>query len=159
MQSGNFIQAANDLLLAQSMDPSNAELGELAAEARRRSSAQRASDHFDRAQASEAMGSHAAAVASYRAALEADPRHARAAAAGARAALSAGDLTAAQELAQAGVRAAPGLGFVHESLGLVLEAVGEKKEARKELERAVELDPKLELAKERLRKMRWGILG
>jgi Flp pilus assembly protein TadD len=49
--------------------------------------------------------------------------------------------------------------MAHEALGLVLEAQGDKKEARRALEKAVELDPKLELAKERLRKLRWGILG
>ncbi len=36
MQAGNFVQAANDLLLAQSMDPSNPGLGTLAAEAKRK---------------------------------------------------------------------------------------------------------------------------
>ncbi len=159
MQLGNYTQAANDLLLAQSIDPGNAELGTLAAEAKRRSSAQKASEHFEKALAAEAMGSYSAAVASYRAALEADPRHARAAAAGARAALAAGDTSSARELAQAGVRASPGTALVHEALGLVLEAQGDKREARRELEKALELDPKLESARERLKKMRWGILG
>jgi tetratricopeptide (TPR) repeat protein len=159
MQAGNFVQAANDLLLAQSMDPSNPDLGTLAAEAKRKGAAQRAAEHFDKGQASQAMGAHGAAVAAYRAALEADPRHARAAAAGVRAALAANDLGTARELASAGVRAAPGLGLVHEALGLALEAAGEKKEARKAFERAVELDPKLELARERIKKLRWGILG
>ena len=159
MQQGSYNQAANDLLLAQSIDPSNAELAAMAAEARRRSGAQKASELFEKALAAEAMGSYAAAVTSYRAALEADPRHARAAAAGARAAVAAGDLTAARELAQAGVRAAPGMAVVHEALGLVLEAQGDRKEARRALEKALELDPKLEAARERLKKMRWGILG
>lgn len=159
MQAGNYGQAANDLLLAQSIDPSNAELSALAAEARRRSGAQKATEHYDKALAAEAMGSHGAALAAFRAALEADPRHARAAAAGARAAIAAGDLTAARELAQAGVRAAPGMAAVHEALGLVLEAQGDKKEARRALEKALELDPKLEAARERLKKLRWGILG
>ena len=159
MEVGNFTQASNDLLLAQSMDPSNAELGALAADARRRGTGQRASEHFEKAQMAEATGAHSSALASYRAALEADPRHARAAAAGARAALSAGDLAAARELAQAGIRAAPGMGAAHEASGLVLEAAGDKKEAKKAYERALELDPKLEQAKERLKKLRWGILG
>lgn len=159
MESGNYGQAANDLLLAQGIDPSNSAVVALAAEAKRRSSAQRASDHYEKALAAEAMGSHASAVAGFRAALEADPRHARAAAAGARSAIAAGDLVAARDLAQAGVRAAPGVGAVHEALGLVLEAQGDKKEARRALEKALELDPKLELARERLKKLRWGILG
>ena len=159
LESGKFGQAANDLLLAQSIDPSNAELAELAAEAKRRSSAQRASELYEKALANEALGSLPAALADFRAALEADPRHARAAAAGARAALALGDLATARELAQAAVRTAPGMAIVHEALGLVLDAQGDKREARRALEKALELDPKLELAKERLRKLRWGILG
>lgn len=159
MQAGNFVQAANDLLLAQSMDPSNPGLGTLAAEAKRKGASQRAAEHFDKGQAAQAMGTHGAAVACYRAALEANPHHARAAAAGVRAALATSDLAVARELANAGIRAAPGMGLVHEALGLALEAAGEKREARKAYERALELDPKLELAKERLKKLRWGILG
>ncbi|HYD39314.1 MAG TPA: tetratricopeptide repeat protein [Anaeromyxobacter sp.] len=159
MELGNYAQAANDLLLAQSIDPSNPELAGLAAEAKRRSSVQRASESYEKGVAAEAMGSNASALAAFRAALEADPRHARAAAAGVRAALALGDAAAARELALAGVRASPGVGLVHEALGLALEAQGEKKEARRALEKALELDPKLELAKERLRKLRWGILG
>jgi curved DNA-binding protein CbpA len=159
MAAGNYAQASNDLLLAQSIDPSNLELSTLAAEAKRRSSVQRASEAYEKGQASEAMGANAAAFAAYRAAVEADPRHVRAAAAGARAAIAVGDLEGARELAQAGVRASPGVGLAHEALGLVHEAMGDKKEARRSLEKALELDPKLELSKERLRKLRWGILG
>jgi curved DNA-binding protein CbpA len=159
LEAGQFAQASNDLLLAQGMEPSNPQIAALAAEARRRAGAQRATEHWEKAQAAEAMGSWASAVAEYKAAVEADPRHVRAAAAGARAALTLGDLGAARELAQAAVRAQPGAGMAHEALGLVLEAQGDKKEARRALEKAVELDPKLETAKERLRKLRWGILG
>jgi len=159
LERGDFISAANDLQLAQSIDPSNAELSALATEAKRRGAAQRASEHFDKGMAAEAMGSFATAAAEYRTALDADPRHVRAAASGARMALKLGDLAAAREMAQAGVRAGPGVGVAQEALGLVLEAQGEKKEARRALEKALELDPKLELAKERLKKLRWGILG
>jgi len=159
LERGDYLAAANDLQLAQSIDPSNAELSALAAEAKRRGAAQRAGEQFDKAVTAEAMGSFSAAAAGYRAALDADPRHVRAAAAGARMALKLGDLSAAREMAQAAVRAGPGLGVAHEALGLVLEAQGDKKEARRALEKAVELDPKLELAKERLKKLRWGILG
>lgn len=159
LRAGQVAQAANDLLLAQGMDPQNAELAALAAEARRRAATQRAGDAFERALAAEAMGNHGRALAAFREALEADPRHARAAAGGARAALAAGDVAAARELAEAGVRAAPSAGFAHEALGEVLEAQGARKEARRALERAVELDPKLEQARERLKRLRWSFLG
>jgi tetratricopeptide (TPR) repeat protein len=159
MESGNYAQAVNDLLLAQSIDPSSGELSTLLVEAKRRSTSQKASEHYDKGAAAEAMGSLSKALSEYRAAVEADPRNARAAASGARAAVAVGDLSTARELAQAGVRAAPSLAAAHEALGLVLEAQGDRKEARREMEKALELDPKLELAKERLRKLRWGILG
>jgi tetratricopeptide (TPR) repeat protein len=158
-QAGRFGQAANDFLLAAGMDPGNAETAALAAEARKRAAAQKGADQYDKGSAAEAMGSPSAALAAYRAALEADPRHVRAAAAGSRVALALGDLSGARELANAAVRAAPGMGLAHEALGLVLEAQGEKKEARRVLERALELDPRLEGARERLKKLRWGILG
>ncbi|HET6439873.1 MAG TPA: tetratricopeptide repeat protein [Anaeromyxobacter sp.] len=156
---GKGKEAAADLLLAQGLDPGNAEVAALAAEARQKATAQKTAEHWEKAVAAEALGALSTAVEEYRAALESDPRQSRAAAAGVRAALALRDLAAARELAQAGLRGAPGVGAVHEAMGLVLEAQGDKKEARRELERALELDPKLEMAKERLRKLRWGILG
>jgi curved DNA-binding protein CbpA len=158
-QAGDFSRAANDLALAQSLDPGNTELASLAAEAKRRAAAKRAAEHYDKGLTAEAMGTPGQALTAYRAALEADPRHVRAGAAGARVALALGDPAAARELAQAAVRASPGTGLAHEALGMALEALGDKKEARRALEKALELDPKLEAAKERLRKLRWGILG
>ncbi|MFY3744201.1 tetratricopeptide repeat protein [Anaeromyxobacter sp. Red801] len=159
LQAGQVAQAANDLVLAQGMDPQNAEVAALAAEARGRAAVQRAGDAYERGLAAEAMGAPARALAAFREALEADPRHARAAAGGARAALAAGDAVAARELAEAAVRAQPSAGFAHEALGLALEAQGARKEARRALERAVELDPKLEQARERLKRLRWSFLG
>ena len=59
------------------------------------------------------------------------------------------------------MKSGPRTGIAHEALGLVLEAEGNKKEARRELEKALELDPRLDAAKERLRKLRLfgGLLG
>ncbi|BDG05941.1 tetratricopeptide repeat protein [Anaeromyxobacter oryzae] len=159
MAQGRFSTAANDLLLAQGLDAQSAEIAALATEAKRRASQQRASELFEKGIQADAMGSPSAALAAYREALEADPRHVRAAAGGARAALALGDAASARELAEQAVRAGPGVGSAHEALGLVLEATGDKKEARRALERAVELDPKLETARERLKKLRWSFLG
>jgi curved DNA-binding protein CbpA len=159
MSAGQFAQAANDFLTAAGIDPGNAELKALAAEAKRRAVAHRAQEHYERGLAAEAAGSPASALNAFRDALEADPRHVRAAVQGAKAALQLGDGAAAKELADAAVRAAPGMGLAHEALGLVLAAVGKEKDAKRELERALELDPKLESAKERLKKMRWSFRG
>ncbi|HTN52468.1 MAG TPA: DnaJ domain-containing protein [Anaeromyxobacter sp.] len=159
MEAGRFGQAANDLALAQGLDPQNAELAGLVADARRRAAAQKAGELFEKGLAAEAMGSWPAALAAYRAALEADPRHTRAASAGTRAALEVGDPGAARELAEAAVRATPQAGAAHEALAMVLEAQGAKKDAKRELERALELDPRLESARERLKKLKWSFLG
>lgn len=159
LEAGRASQALNDLLVAQGLDPQNAQIQALVADARRRASSARAGERFEKGLAAEAMGSLSGALAAFREALEADPRHVRAAAAGARVALALGDVAGARELADAAVRAGPGVGGAHEALGLVLDAQGDRKEARRALERAVELDPKLEAARERLKKLRWSFLG
>jgi tetratricopeptide (TPR) repeat protein len=158
---GDFAAAANDLLLAQGMDPKNAELATLAAEAKRKAAAARAHGLYEKGIEAEALGSWSSALALFREALEADPSHVRATSHATRATLALGDLAGARALAEAALRAAPRMGAAHEALGLVLEAEGNKKEARRELEKAVELDPRLESAKERLKKLRLfgGLLG
>jgi tetratricopeptide (TPR) repeat protein len=158
-QEGKFSQAATDLQVALSLDPRNAELGTLVADARRKAAATRAADLYDRGVSAEVMGRPAAALASFREALEADPANVRAGAAAARVALELGDLVEARARAEAAVRANPSAALAHEALGVVLEAEGQKKEARRELERALELDPRLGTAKERLKKLRWSFLG
>jgi tetratricopeptide (TPR) repeat protein len=158
---GDFATASNDLLLAQGMDPKNAEVAALAAEAKRKASAVRASGLYEEGLAAEGLGRWSTALTHYREALEADPTHVRAASHATRATLALGDLAGARALAEAALRASPRAGAAHEALGLVLEAEGNKKEARRELEKAVELDPRLESAKEHLKKLRLfgGLLG
>lgn len=159
LAAGRFAQAANDLLLAQGMDPNNVQIAALAAEAKRKAAQARATELYEKGLAAEALGNSSSALATFREALEADPRHVRAAAAAARAALRLGDVVGARELADVAVRSGPGVGSAHEALGLVLDAQGDRKEARRVLERAVELDPKLDAARERLKKLRWSFLG
>jgi curved DNA-binding protein CbpA len=158
LAQGKFAAAANDLLLAVGLEPRDAGLAALAAEARSKAAAVRANELFQKGLGAEAVGSWGPALARHREALEADPGHVRAASHGARAALALGDLGAARALAEAGVRCGPRAAFAHEALGLVLEAEGKKKEAKRALERAIELDPRLESAKQRLRRLRWSFL-
>lgn len=159
--SGDFAAAANDLLLAQGMAPNNAEIAALAVEARKKAGAARASQAYERGLEAEALGSWPAALARFREALEGDPTHVRAASHAARVSISLGDLAGARALAEVAVRAAPRAAAAHEALGLVLDAEGKKKEARRALEKAVELDPTLESARARLKKLRpfGGLLG
>jgi tetratricopeptide (TPR) repeat protein len=159
LDQGKVTEAAGDLAVARALDPGNAELGVMADEARRRAAAHRAAERYERGLAAEAMGQPGTALAAFREALDADPRHVRAAAAGARAALALGDVEGARALAETAVRAGPRAAVAHEALGLVLDARGERREARRALERALELDPKLEAARERLRRLRWSFLG
>jgi curved DNA-binding protein CbpA len=159
MAEGRYAQAAVDFFTASGIDSQNVEIRTLAAEAKRKAVAQKAQDLYEKAMKAEALGSWSLAVTAYREAVDVDPRHVRAAVQGAKAALQAGDGAAAKDLADAAVRAAPGMGIAHEALGLVLAALGKEKEAKKGLERALELDPRLEAAKERLKKMRWSLRG
>ena len=159
LEAGRLAEAANDLQLAAGLDPGNAEIQALAADARRRAATRRASGLYEEALAAERSGRRGAALAAYREALGSDPRHARAAAGASRVALELGELDAARAHAEAAVRAGPDVAAAHEALGAVLEARGAKKDARRALERALELDPRAEGAKERLKRLRWSFLG
>ncbi|HET7825843.1 MAG TPA: tetratricopeptide repeat protein, partial [Anaeromyxobacter sp.] len=158
---GEFATAANDLLLAQGMDPKNAELAALAAEAKKKAAVAKSNALYEKGLQAEALGSWTTALALFREALDGDPTHVRAASHATRAALATGDRAAARSFAEAAMKAGPRTGAAHEALGLVLDAEGNKREARRALEKAIELDPRLESAKERLKKLRLfgGLLG
>ncbi len=158
---GNFAAAANDLSLAEGLDPKNTELAALAADARKKAASAKALDLFQKGLEAELVGNYAAALERYRGALDLDPAYVRAAAHAAKAAVVTGDLASGRALAAAAIKSGPRSGSAHEALGIVLEAEGNRREARKELERALELDPGLEGAKERLRRLRpfGGLLG
>jgi tetratricopeptide (TPR) repeat protein len=159
LAEGRFGQAANDLIVAQGLDPQNAAVSALAAEARKKAAAAKGLELFRNGLEAEALGNASAALASYREAIEADPANARAAAHGARTAAQLGDAAGARALVDGALRTNPRSALVHEALGIVLELEGNKKDARRAFERALELDPKLDSAKERLKKLRWGFLG
>jgi tetratricopeptide (TPR) repeat protein len=156
---GRFAQAAADLIVAQGLDPRNQELAALAAEAKRRATLGKVAELLRKGQEEETKGRLASALERYREAVDADPSNVRAAAEGARVAAEAGDLSAARTLVDGALKAGPRSGAAHEALGFVLDAEGSKREAKQALERALELDPSLERARQRLRKLRWGILG
>jgi curved DNA-binding protein CbpA len=158
LEAGSVQAAANDLALAAGLDPRNAEVTALAAEARKRAGAAKANDLYRKGLEADAAGAPAAALAALREALEHDPRHVRAAAAAARAALALGDLASARALASAALEAGARAGVAHEAHGLVLEAEGNRRDAKRALEKAIELDPKLGAAREGLKRLRWSFL-
>jgi curved DNA-binding protein CbpA len=159
MADGKFSQAANDFLTVLGLDPRHAEARALAEEAKKRSTAERARALYDRALESEAMGNRAAAVAAAREAAETDPGNPRFATVASRLALDSGDAGEARALAEQAVRAGPREARAFEALGAALQAQGLVKEARRALERALELDPALESAKALMKKLRWSFLG
>jgi tetratricopeptide (TPR) repeat protein len=159
LAAGSFGQAANDFQLVTSLDQGNAEAAGLAAEARKKATAARVAECIDKGRAAEAMGAWQAALAAYRSALEVEPSSIRALVLASRAALELGDVGAARDFAEQAVRAQPRSAVAHEALGAALEAAGKRSDAKKALERAVEIDPRLESAKDRLKKLRWSFLG
>jgi curved DNA-binding protein CbpA len=159
LDEGRFVQAANDLLVAQGLDPYDQQLAALAADARKKAAVAKASDLFRKGLEAEAIGNAPGALARYREALAADPANVRAAAQGVKAAAQLGDVAGARALADAALAADPRSGVAHEALGVVLELEGSRKDARKAYERALELDPKLDGARERLKRLRWSFLG
>ena len=159
LQDGKYGQAANDLQVALSLDASNREIAALAADAKKKAASLRATEHYEKGQRAEALGRPGEALSAFKEALGADVGHVRAAAAAARVAVSLGEVSDARGFAEAALKAGVRNGISHEAMAIVLEAEGSKKEARQALEKAIELDPRLESAKERLKKLRWSFLG
>lgn len=159
MAAGSFAQAANDFRLVASLDPSHAEAGALATEARKKAVAAQVAECIEKGAAAEALGRWQAALAAYRAALEADPSSVRVMVFASRAAVQAGDVSAGRDYAEHAIRIQPHSALAHEALGAALDAAGKRGDARKALERALEIDPRLVSAKERLKKLRWSFLG
>lgn len=159
MEAERFAQALTDFTTAASLDPRSAEARELAAEARRRAGGQRAKEAYDRGLAAEAVNNAPVSLAFFLEAVAADPQNPRYPIAAARVSLAVGDRQSARQLAETAVRIAPRHAPAHEVLGAALAAEGLTKEARKALERALELDPGLEGARAQLKKLRWSFLG
>jgi curved DNA-binding protein CbpA len=159
MAQGRFSQAANDFVTATSLDPSHVEAKALAQEARKRATGERARELWEKAQAAALDDRLDLAQEAANAAAEADPANPRYAVFAARLALRRGALELARALAEGAVRAAPGSAAAHEALGEALAEGGDRAAARRELERALALDPSLASARDRLKKMRWSFLA
>jgi len=155
---GRFSAAANDFFTILGMDPNHAEAKQLGTEARAKANAERANEGIEKAVKAAVSGHRDAAVEALRGAVEAEPTNPKTLLRASRVAMDAQAFEAARQFAEAAVRVAPRSGGAHEALGVALDGEGRKDEARKALERAVELDPHLEVARERLKKLK-GLLG
>lgn len=158
LAEGRFAAAANDFFTVLGMDPNHAEAKALGNDARAKANAGKANEAIERAVKAALGGRRETAVEALRAAVEAEPTNPKTLLRASRVGLDATAYDAARQFAEAAVRIAPRSGAAHEALGLALEAEGRKDEARKALERAVELDPNLEAARSRLKKLK-GLLG
>jgi curved DNA-binding protein CbpA len=158
MQEERFADAARDFLTAVAMDPSVGEARGLAEQARRKASGVKAKEIWEKARSAELQHDLDRAQLLAEAAAEAEPGEPRWQVYVARLALERGALETARSRAEGAIRMAPSLAAAHEVLGEALAVHGDDAGARKALERALELDPSLEGARERLRKMRWSFL-
>jgi tetratricopeptide (TPR) repeat protein len=156
---GKWSQAANDYLTALGLDPRHPEARALAEAAKKRAGGERARERYDRGMDAQTLGNRGGALAAFREAAALDPGNPRYAVAGSRVALEMGDHAEARGLAEQALRAAPREARAFEVLGAALLAAGETREARRALERALELDPGLESARALLKKVRWSFLG
>jgi tetratricopeptide (TPR) repeat protein len=152
-------QAANDFLTALAMDPRHAEAKALAEDAKRRAGVERARDLYEAGLRQEAAGRLEAALATLREAMELAPREARYPVAASHAALRLGRVDDALALARGAARLGAADARALEALGAALVAAGEKREAKKALERALELDGSRAEAKRLLRTLRWSPFG
>lgn len=157
MAAGQHGQAANDFLTVAGLDPRHPEARALAEEARQRAGAEKARALYDQAMAALAVGHVAGALAILRGASGADPGNVRYPLAAARIALERGEAQAARAFADQAVRAAPRDAQTFELLGQALHALGDVKQARRAVERALELDPDRPTAKALARKLRWSL--
>jgi len=159
MAEGRFAQALNDLSTALAIDPTFPAAKALAQEARKRANVEKAKDCWDKAHSAEAVNNLELALEMAAAAAEGDPSNPRYPVFAARLALRRGARDEARAHAEAALRAAPAHGPAHEVLGEVLVEQGDRAGAKREFERALELDPTLEGARDRLKRLRWSFLG
>ena len=158
MEEERFADASRDFLTASAMDPTAAEARTLAEQARRKASAGKARDLWEKARAAELQHDLDRAQFLAEAAAEAEPGEPRYGVYVARVALERGALETARSRAEAVVRSAPSLATAHEVLGEILAVQGDPSGAKRALERALELDEGLTGARDRLRKLRWSFL-
>lgn len=155
---GRLAAAANDFFTILGIDPNHVEAKQLGTEARAKANAAKANEAIEKGVKSALSGHREAAMESLRAAVEAEPTNPKTLLRASRVAMEALGYEAARQFAEAAIRVAPRSGGAHEALGIALEAEGRKDEARKALERALELDDSLATARERLKKLK-GLLG
>jgi curved DNA-binding protein CbpA len=154
-RAGDLLTAASALQNALTLEPQRSEIQEEYARVSKAVTRNLAANYEKQARYEEKMGKWAAAASSWDRVAEGKPDDAHAARSAAEAMLKAGgDLHRAQRLAQRAVDIAPSDVTNVVVLGRVLLAAGLRLNARRELEKAVKLDPQNEMIRNLLREAR-----
>jgi tetratricopeptide (TPR) repeat protein len=154
-QSGDLLAAASALQAALALAPNQKDLQVQYARVSKAVTRSLAGNYEKQAHYEEKQGQWAAAAVSWERVLEGRPEDSKAARAAAEALLrAAGDLHKARRFAQLAVDAAPSAVANVVVLARVLLAAGLRLNARRELEKAVKLDPQNEMIKNLLREAR-----
>jgi curved DNA-binding protein CbpA len=149
-------RALADLHLALQIEPQNAELQKLQAEARRKHDTSRSAQEFQKGTEAEAMGDFANAASRYHLAAELDPSNPLAAYKAAwLMRLHGGDAKEIRTLAQRAVDLDGKNADARVLLGTLLAEADMKKLARKQFEEALQVNPEHLEAKKQLKKTRW----
>jgi curved DNA-binding protein CbpA len=152
-----WLEAAGSVRLAIAFDPWNAIYKEQFAEVQQRAHAERAKQLVKDADSALELRDYAAALRAFEEALNYRPGDLELLRRGARLALHTGnDLHRAKEWATEAVELAPRDAGAHRLLGQIYKAAGLEANARRELETAVNLDPKDDEARTELRALGGG---
>ena len=155
LRAGDLLTAASALQSALTLEPARLEIQEEYARVSKAVTRNLADNYEKQARYEEKMGKWGAAAMSWDRVAEGRPDDAGAARSAAEAMLKAGgDLHRAQRLAQRAVDIAPSEVANVVVLGRVLLAAGLRLNARRELEKAVKLDPQNEMIRNLLRELR-----
>ncbi|HTY17853.1 MAG TPA: DnaJ domain-containing protein [Myxococcota bacterium] len=150
--AGRWLEAAGAVRLAIAHDPWNAAYKEQFVEVHRRAHDERAKQLVKEAESALELRDYASALRSFEEALQDRPHDADLLRRAARLSFaSGGDLRQAKEWAAAAVEIEPRDAAAHRLLGQIFKAAGLEANARRELEIALELDPKDEEARAELR--------
>ena len=160
LEAGDFGKASTDLSHAAQLEPKNREVLELLSRAKKGADKQRAENEFKDAVALEKAGDLAAAVSRAKTAVTLDPDNADYSHRAARLILGQGagaDLKEAGRLARRASELAPRNVEYHLTFARILSRAGLEKNAAREYEAVLKLDPQNETAKEQMKKLRWKL--
>jgi curved DNA-binding protein CbpA len=149
-------RALADLHLALQLEPQNAELQKLQAQARRNHDVSRSAQEIQKGSEAEALGDFANAASRYRLAADLDPSNAQVAYKAAHLMrLHGGDAKDIRTLVQRAVDLDAKSADARVLLGTILAEADLKKLARKQFEEALQINPEHVEAKKQLKKTRW----